>query len=87
MKTLVDHLSQLIAIPSISSANPSLDTSNRPVIDWLANQLSELGFSIEIQTVTKAIDNQKAGKFNLIATLGTGPRPSSGRPYRHSAFR
>ena len=72
MKALVDHLSQLIALPSISSANPSLDTSNRPVIDWLANQLSERGFSIEIQTVTKAIDGQQAGKFNLIATLGTG---------------
>ena len=72
MKALVDHLSQLIALPSISSANPALDTSNRPVIDWLANQLSERGFSIEIQTVTEAIDGQQAGKFNLIATLGTG---------------
>lgn len=72
MKALVDHLSQLIALPSISSANSSLDTSNRPVIDWLANHLSERGFSIEIQTVTQAIDGKQAGKFNLIATLGTG---------------
>ena len=73
MKALVDHLHQLIALPSISSSNLSLDTSNRPVIDWLANHLSALGFAIEIQTVTEGIDDMQHSKFNLIATLGTGP--------------
>lgn len=59
-------LSELIKTPSISSAVRVLDTSNKGVIDLLANWLGELGFAIEIQTVAE-------GKFNLIATLGSGP--------------
>ena len=68
MKPLLftDLLGQLIAQPSISSANPALDVSNRPVIDLLANCLQELGFSIEIQELP-------GNKANLIATLGSGP--------------
>ena len=66
MPKLINNLKQLIALPSISSADPALDTSNQPVIDFLAEQLSDLGFSIEIQPV----DDNKA---NLIATLGSGP--------------
>jgi acetylornithine deacetylase len=66
MPKLINNLKQLIALPSISSADPNLDTSNQPVLDLLAEQLSDLGFSIEIQPV----DDNKA---NLIATLGSGP--------------
>ncbi|MDG1662215.1 MAG: acetylornithine deacetylase [Pseudomonadales bacterium] len=68
MKPLLftDLLGQLIAQPSISSANSALDVSNRSVIDLLANCLQELGFSIEIQELP-------GDKANLIATLGSGP--------------
>jgi acetylornithine deacetylase len=65
---LMDMLSALIATPSISSANPDYDQSNRPVIELLANWLSELGYQTEILSL--ASQPQKA---NLIATLGSGP--------------
>jgi acetylornithine deacetylase len=61
-------LESLIGLPSISSAKPGLDMSNRPVIDWLANLLETEGFSVRIQPVPG-----ETGKANLIATLGTGP--------------
>lgn len=61
-------LTNLIEIPSISCTNPKLDQSNRPVIDLLANWLSELGFSIEIIPLP-----DQPQKANLIATLGSGP--------------
>ena len=41
--------------------------SNRPIIDHLAEQFESLGFSNEI------IPCASPGKFNLIATLGSGP--------------
>ncbi len=63
----VSRLSQLVASPSVSCALPHLDMSNKPVIDLLANWLQDLGFSIEIMPI-----NEHPGKFNLIATLGTG---------------
>ncbi|MBT6578764.1 MAG: M20/M25/M40 family metallo-hydrolase, partial [Cellvibrionales bacterium] len=75
MPKLIQNLQDLIALPSISSSNPALDTSNRPVIDLLAERLADLGFAIEIQTVTDSSANgahTTAGKYNLIATLGTG---------------
>ncbi|MCX4026163.1 acetylornithine deacetylase [Spartinivicinus marinus] len=65
---LATMLTNLIEIPSISCTNPKLDQSNRPVIDLLANWLSELGFKIEIIP----LPNQPQ-KANLIATLGSGP--------------
>ena len=71
MPKLIQNLQDLIALPSISSANAALDTSNRPVIDLLAERLGDLGFAIEIQTVTDGGINS-AAKFNLIATLGSG---------------
>ena len=71
MPKLIQNLQDLIALPSISSANTALDTSNRPVIDLLAERLADLGFAIEIQTVTDSSINS-AAKFNLIATLGSG---------------
>ena len=75
MPKLIQNLQDLIALPSISSSNPALDTSNRPVIDLLAERLADLGFAIEIQTVTDSSVNgahETAAKYNLIATLGTG---------------
>lgn len=65
---LMDMLRALIGTPSISSANPEHDQSNRPVIDLLANWLSDLGYQTEILSL--ASQPQKA---NLIATLGGGP--------------
>jgi acetylornithine deacetylase len=65
---LMDMLRALIAAPSISSASPDYDQSNRAVIDLLANWLSELGYQTEILSL--ASQPQKA---NLIATLGRGP--------------
>jgi acetylornithine deacetylase len=64
----MDMLRALIGTPSISSANPEHDQSNRPVIDLLANWLSDLGYQTEILSL--ASQPQKA---NLIATLGGGP--------------
>ena len=65
---IVDMLAELIAAPSISSTDAALDSSNRPVIDKLAEWLSALGFATEIQPISG-----QPHKANLIATLGTGP--------------
>lgn len=64
--TLKDRFAALIAAPSVSCTQPALDQSNLQVIDLLANWLSELGFVCEKQQV-------EAGKFNLLATYGSGP--------------
>jgi len=58
-------LQQLIAIPSVSSVNPEFDMSNRPVIDAMAEWLESAGFHVAVVPVVD-------GKFNLIATLGSG---------------
>lgn len=63
--TLFDTLLQL---PSVSSANPALDMSNRPVIEHLATVFTPLGFACEILDVP-----EHPGKANLIATRGSGP--------------
>lgn len=65
---LLTQLRELIALPSISASAASLDMSNLPVIERLAEWLSALGFRCERLAVP---DNP--GKFNLIATLGQGP--------------
>ena len=69
----IQQLQQLVAIPSVSCTNPSLDMGNRSVVELLANWLSDKGFAIDIQTV----DNQP-NKVNLIATLGTASPESQG---------
>jgi acetylornithine deacetylase len=61
-----EQFAALIATPSVSCTQPYLDQSNRGVIDLLATWLSELGFSCDIQQVSP-------GKFNLLATFGSGP--------------
>lgn len=60
-------LQQLIATPSVSSSLPHLDLSNVQVIDLLAEWFAELGFAVEKYPIPA-----KPGKFNLIATMGTG---------------
>jgi acetylornithine deacetylase len=67
---LLQQLNNIVSLPSVSSANSDIDMSNSAVINYLATQFEELGFSCEI------ISSPSLGgknKFNLIATLGTGP--------------
>lgn len=72
--SLMKHLDALISRPSISSANPALDTSNAPVIEYLAQCFRDLGFSTEIiQSPGTTAATSGNIKLNLIATLGSGP--------------
>lgn len=64
LETMLD---QLIGHPSISSNQPSLDMSNRAVIDELANWLGDIGFTIQIQPIS-----DDGSKSNLIARIGEG---------------
>ncbi|PWB32751.1 acetylornithine deacetylase [Pseudomonas sp. SDI] len=66
LPSLKDQFAALIAAPSVSCTQPRLDQSNRAVIDLLASWLDDLGFSCDIQQVSP-------GKFNLLATFGSGP--------------
>jgi acetylornithine deacetylase len=61
------QLSQLVAQPSVSSTSHRYDQSNEAVIDLLASWTQSLGFRVE----KMAVPNHP-GKFNLVATLGTG---------------
>lgn len=63
----MESFAKLIAIPSISSIDPSLDQSNRVITELLGNWLEDLGFLVEILPV-----NQQSDKVNLVACLGTG---------------
>ena len=62
---LLEMIGQLIAIPSVSSTQARFDTSNKPIVDCLANWLDGLGFHIEI--VPSSDD-----KVNLVAWIGEG---------------
>ncbi len=62
------QLSTLIALPSISSTLDEYDLSNQAVIEQIANWCETLGFNVDIQCV-----DAKRKKFNLLATLGSGP--------------
>lgn len=66
LPSMKDQFAALIAVPSVSCTQPSLDLSNRPVIDLLAGWLGDLGFACDIQQV-------EPGKFNLLASYGSGP--------------
>ncbi|WP_444928757.1 acetylornithine deacetylase [Microbulbifer sp. SSSA002] len=61
---LKTQLHQLIACPSISATDPSLDMGNRPVVELLGGWLETLGFTVEIMPL-KGSPN----KANMIATL------------------
>ncbi|WP_444934355.1 acetylornithine deacetylase [Microbulbifer sp. JTAC008] len=62
---LKTQLHQLIASPSVSATDPSLDMGNRPVVELLGGWLEGLGFNVEIMPL-KGSPN----KANMIATLG-----------------
>lgn len=66
LPSMKEQFAALIAAPSVSCTQASLDQSNRPVIDLLASWLGDLGFAIDIQPVSP-------GKFNLLASFGSGP--------------
>lgn len=66
LPSVVDAIGELVAIPSVSCAQPTLDQSNRQVIELLASWFSELNFKIEI------LETLEPEKFNLIATYGEG---------------
>lgn len=68
LPTLLTLMQQLIETPSVSCTNPSIDQSNRAVIDLLAQWLEDLGFRCEICPIPL-----QPHKANLIATLGEGP--------------
>lgn len=67
-KRLLSGLEKVVSLSSISSTNPDIDSSNKSIIDFLANAFEELGFSCEVVPTASRQD-----KFNLIATLGQGP--------------
>lgn len=64
---LLDMYQDLIALPSISSTEPSWDQSNEQVIRLLADWFSQLGFSVEVTELSDL-----PGKFNMVATRGEG---------------
>ncbi|CAH9054417.1 Acetylornithine deacetylase [Pseudoalteromonas sp. CIP111854] len=65
--TFLTMYQQLIANPSVSALDSTLNMSNRPVIDLLASWCEALGFSVEITELEAA-----PGKFNLLAKRGIG---------------
>ncbi|MEJ2576260.1 MAG: acetylornithine deacetylase [Gammaproteobacteria bacterium] len=58
----------LIAAPSVSSVSPDWDQSNEAVIDVLADWCEAAGFGVEKLAVPGY-----AGKYNLVASRGSGP--------------
>jgi acetylornithine deacetylase len=65
---LTGMLRALIAAPSVSSVSPEWDQTNEAVIDALAGWCDDAGFRVE-----KLAIPGYPGKFNLIATAGSGP--------------
>ncbi|MET0391296.1 MAG: acetylornithine deacetylase [Polyangiales bacterium] len=63
----IERIASLVAEPSVSSAVPELNHSNRRVIDKLADWLDAAGFAVEIMPLPNA-----PNKANLLATLGRG---------------
>lgn len=64
---LLEMMTQLVALPSVSSTVPSRDMGNRQVIDTLANWLEALGFAVRVIPLAN-----QPHKANLVATLGSG---------------
>ncbi len=64
--SLREMIDRLVAIPTVSSVDPALDTTNRPLIDELAGWLEDEGWSVEL------VPAGRDGKANLIATRGRG---------------
>ena len=57
---LLHHFDQLLRLPSISSTNPSIDMSNQPVVDYLAEQLSDRGFQCELMPCGQSANGEGA---------------------------
>ncbi|MCG8428814.1 MAG: acetylornithine deacetylase [Chromatiales bacterium] len=66
--SLIEMITQLIAAPSVSSISSQWDQSNRGVIELLERWLKDLGFKVEVLPLEGA-----PGKYNLIASSGSGP--------------
>ena len=66
---LISNLDNLIKLPSVSSANTTIDMSNTKVTDYLATCFEDLGFSCEFISSPSPSGNLKN---NLIATRGKG---------------
>jgi len=66
--TLLQMISELVGIPSMSSVAPQMDTGNRGVCQRLAEWLEALGFTVEMQEL-----DATGEKVNMIATRGSGP--------------
>lgn len=64
---VIDALTKLVSLNSISSVLPEYDQSNLAVIEVLAEWFTALGFETVILPVPGA-----PGKANLVATLGSG---------------
>ncbi|GIX22004.1 MAG: hypothetical protein KatS3mg121_0787 [Gammaproteobacteria bacterium] len=64
---LLSRLADLVALPSVSSALAEWNQSNRAVVERLAEELNAAGFTVRLQTVSRAPD-----KVNLIARRGEG---------------
>lgn len=60
------QLHKLVALPSVSCGVAQWDMANQAVIDQLANDFSDLGFS------TRVLPLAQKGKANLLATMGQG---------------
>jgi len=58
---------RLVSLPSVSSVQPELDTSNTAVCDQIAEWAEGLGFSVAVTPVPG-----QSGKCNVIARLGSG---------------
>jgi acetylornithine deacetylase len=63
-----EMIAELIAIPSISSFDKALDTSNLAVCTRLADYLETAGARVALHDV-----KDRKGKYNLIARFGEGP--------------
>ena len=64
---LEDMIRRLVATPSVSSLQPSLDQDNDKVCALLAEWLEPLGFEVELKPVPEL-----PGKLNLVARSGPG---------------
>ena len=63
-----ERLAQLVALPSVSSTQPSCDMSNLQVCERLGEWFEAIGFEVQIQAVPGW-----PGKYNMVAVKGRGP--------------
>ncbi len=70
---LQQQLSQLVALPSVSSTSARWDMGNRKVVELLATWLQDLDFQCEIIDLPAKDEANSHPKANLIASRGSGP--------------